>query len=382
MTEAAVPDHVIELDVERSVHTVRDGGHNRWHCDIPPLVRMNPGEVLQADVRDASDAQVFLSEEIDVMAATDLDLIHPLTGPVYINGAQPGDLLEVEIMEIEVDTKGWSSVFHGGGGLMEEHVAEDAGFIWERRGDIITSQDLPGVEVKSRPFLGVIGVAPSEESRREILRQEERVRAAGGSVMPPSPRFAYPDDEFVVRDGLRTNPARPLGGNLDTRDLTAGSRFFIRVDVPGALLSFGDMHMAQGDGESFGTAIETSGTVTLRCHLHKSEALPWVPEYPVLQIDGPVEGRYASTSIICYGMAYDADGNISPKDTNLATQNALLALARYLSAVRGLNDAQAKTVISVAGDLRIPVIVNPPTPVVSASLELTTVSRDARHILP
>ncbi|MQA09035.1 MAG: acetamidase [Pseudonocardiaceae bacterium] len=366
----AATEQWIRLDTEKSLHTARDGGHNRWHPDITPLAHVAPGELIALDVRDASDAQVLGPGEFDVEASTNLDLIHPLTGPIYVDGAEIGDLLEVEIVDIVPDEWGWSSIFPGGGGVMQHHVLTPFGFKWHLENGFATSSQLPGASIPAHPFIGVLGVAPSAERHAAMLARERQVVADGGETPQPSHRFAYPDSENVVNSGLRTNPARETGGNFDTKDLTAGTRFIVPVDVPGALLSLGDVHMAQGDGESFGTAIETRAKILLRCHVMKAKSLRWTPRFPVIKIDKPVPGRHRGPTLMTTGLAYNDDDRISFQNVTLATQNALTQMVEYLVHVHDMSRAEALGLSSLVVDIRVSVIVNPPTPVVSAVLPL------------
>jgi formamidase len=373
---APAGDHLIALDLSKSLAEARDGGHNRWHPAIAPLVRVRPGELVVMDVRDSSDGQVTGDSDRDTEAGTDLDRIHPLTGPIHVEGAEPGDLLDVEIVDLHVDDWGWSGVYPGGGGVMEHAVKEPLVVTWRFGDGRARCAEIPGVSVPARPFIGVIGVAPSEQRLVAIQTREARVVERGGEAFPPLSRFAFPDDVAVATDGLRTTAAREIGGNLDCTDITAGSRFLTLVDVPGALLSLGDCHFAQGDGESFGTAIEVRARVTLRCHVHKAAGLSWRPRFPVIKVDRPVAGRNPGPMVITMGMPLDDAGEIRYHDVTLATQNALMEMAGYLVRTRGLTWNQAFTLATVAGDLRTSVIVNPPSPVVSVALPTTTLERE------
>lgn len=362
--------HRVRLDVHRSLTEVRDGGHNRWHADIEPLRRIKPGEVVELDTRDAGDAQIQSTGEFNVEASTDLDLIHPLTGPFYVEGAEPGDVLEVEIIDIVPNEWGWSSVYPDTGGVMRGTVEQSYGLRWKFEDGLATSSDFPQAKIPVRPFIGNIGVAPSKERHAAILARERKLVEAGVDCPEPSERYAYPPLEPVIKNGLRTIPARELGGNLDAKDLGPGSRFVIRVDVPGALLSLGDVHAAQGDGESFGTAIEIGSRVTIRCHLLKASQLLWTPRFPVIKIDVPIPGRHTGKSIMTMGLAHDENDQVAAHDVTLAAQNALRQMVEYLVCVHKLTQEHAFTLGSVAVDLRISMIQNAPTPLVSAVLPL------------
>lgn len=370
-------DHVVSLDLGASLAETHDGGHNRWHAAIPPLVYAKSGELIVMDVRDSSDKQITGDSERDTETGSDLDIIHPLSGPIHIEGAEPGDLLEVEIVDLIVDDWGWSGVYPGGGGLMEDFVEEPLVAIWHFEDGYARSDQAPGVKVPARPFIGVIGVAPSDERRASIQAREARVEERGGVSFPPVERFAFPDTPVIAREGLRTIQAREIGGNLDTSDITAGSRYLTMVDAPGALLSLGDCHFAQGDGESFGTAIEVKARVALRCHLHRAAGLRWRPAFPVVKADAAVRGG-AGTTVITTGLPVDDDGEIRYHDVTLATRRALAQMVEYLTATRGLTRNEASILVTVSGDLRIPVIANAPSPVVAVALPERTLEQTER----
>ncbi len=373
---AGVSQHV-RLDVTKSLAEGRDGGHNRWHASVPPLLTVQQGELVALDVRDSSDAQVA-EDRLD--AGTDLDRLHPLTGPIHVEGAMPGDLLEVEIVDVAHADRGWSGVYPGGGGVMRDAVREPRVILWSLVDGIGRSEGLPGVAVPADPFIGVIGVAPCEERRAAIAARERRVVERGGEALQPSGRHAMPDDPRVAAEGLRTLPPRELGGNLDARDLTAGSRIYLPVDVPGALLSLGDLHFAQGDGESYGTAIEVSGRVCLRCRVHCAEDVRWSPRFPVIRPAQVAGGRNPRPTLMTLGMPHTDDGEVSYSDVTLATQRALGEMAEYLQAARGYDANDAYAIVTVAGDLRISVIANAPSPVVAVALPLDVLEREERWL--
>src|SRR6185312_2326801 len=205
----------------------------------------------------------------------DLGLGHPLTGPVYVAGAEPGDVLEVELLRYETDDFGTTAVIPGFGYLAD--LFPDPFLVkWEIAGRLARADELPGVAVPEDAFAGVIGVAPSHERLEAFRRREESLRGRGEPVADSMPEGAVPPE---AAEGLRTIPPRELGGNLDIRQLVAGSRLWLPVDVPGSLFSVGDLHFAQGDGEVCGTAIEVAGALTVRFGVHKSGTWPRFPSY-------------------------------------------------------------------------------------------------------
>jgi formamidase len=215
--------------------------------------------------------------------------------------------------------------------------------------------------VPGNPFAGVIGVAPSRERLDEFRRREEALLAAGQSVADESPDSAVPRE---AAGGLRTIPPRETGGNMDIRQLVAGSKLWLPIDVPGALFSIGDLHFAQGDGEVCIAAIETGGSATFRVSIGNPGG--WRPEFPAYEAPPrPERAMFATT-----GIPLDDDGRQGDLDLNLATRRALLELHGWLTATRGLGREEAYVLMSVAAELRVSELVDAPNALVSAALPL------------
>jgi formamidase len=349
----------VELDPVLPLRKQPDRGHNRWHPDIPPIAWIEPGEELTLELRDSLDGQLTReSKHEDVL--TTVPVSHVLTGPVGIHGAERGDVLEIELLGYETDDFGWTAVLPGGG-LVGDLVERPFLAKWQIDGELARSDDLPGVAIPANVFAGVIGVAPSPALMEEALRRERALFEAGGEVRMPEAETAFPP---LAAEGLRTMPPRENGGNLDVRDLVAGSTLLLSVHVPGALLSAGDLHFAQGDGEVSRFAIETNGAVSLRLGLRKAPArrprFAWFVAPP-----RPARACFATT-----GVALDDEGGQGDLDLNLAARRALLEMLDHIEAERGLSREQAMALASVAVELRISEAVNPPNPVVSALLPL------------
>ncbi len=213
-------------------------------------------------------------------------------GPVYVSGAEPGDVLEVELVAYESADFGTTAVIPGFG-FLADLFPEPYVVKWEIAEGFARSEELPGVAVPEELFAGVVGVAPSHERMEAYRRREEALRAQGQAVADPFPDAAVPPE---AADGLRTIPPRETGGNLDVRQLVAGSRLWLPVDVPGALFSIGDLHFAQGDGEVCGTAIEVAGAVTVRLTLLDRPGPR--PRFPSYETPGrPARRSFATTGI-------------------------------------------------------------------------------------
>jgi formamidase len=329
--------------------------HNRWHPDLEPFAEVAPGEEIRLETVDGLDAQLTRESSHADAGRLDLGLGHPLTGPVFVTGAKPGDLLEVELLAYETDDFGTTAVIPGFGYLAD--LFTDPYLVkWEIAGGLARAAELPGVAVPEDAFAGVIGVAPSRERLEAIRRREEALAERGQPVADSLPEGAKPPE---AADGLRTIPPRELGGNLDVRQLVAGSRLWLPVDVPGALFSIGDLHFAQGDGEVCGTAIEVAGAATVRFGLQEGAGSR--SRFPTFETPGrPGRRSFATTGIpIEAGM-----------DLNVAAREALLEMIDHLERTYGFARPAAYALCSACVDLRVSEVVDVPYPVVSALLPL------------
>jgi formamidase len=343
-----------------------DYGHNRWHAGIPPIARIKSGDVVEADTRDGGDVQVTWDSAATDDENFDINRIHPLTGPFYVEDAEPGDLLVVELLDIQADTFGWTGVYPGGGALTRNDVTETLVVKWRVADGVARSEQLPGITVRSTPFVGVIGVAPSEPRRRALVAREEELSRQGIWVQLPNPGQAVPAE--FGNEGLRTAPPREIGGNLDVKDLTAGSRILLNVDVPGALLSLGDIHFAQGDGEAYSTALEMCGRVRFRCRVRKNPA--WRPVNPVIETAATSPVRDGRRYLMTTGLPIDQEGRNHYLDFGISARAALEEMVNYLIKSRGLSRSQAHAVVGVAVDLRLSIVTNAPNGLVAAALPL------------
>ncbi|MFZ5814968.1 MAG: acetamidase/formamidase family protein [Bacillota bacterium] len=293
--------------------------HYQWDRSIPPRLSIASGETVTFSCREASDGHYHPSRTLEEMTQPRQFKGHPLTGPVYIEGAEPGDSLAVEILDLRHKGWGWTvSATHGG--LLQGEF-DFMLKLWELGADGFTELR-PGIRIPIEPFPGIVGVAPAE----------------------PGP---HP-----------TGPPGRHGGNLDIRHLVAGSTLYLPVLVPGALLSAGDCHAAQGDGEVSLTAIEAPMDLTLRIHLRKGVAIP-----------GP---RFKTPSPLTRAdtRGYFATAGIQP-DLMEATKEAIRQMVGHLVQEYGLSREEAYILCSVAVDLKISEVVDAPNWTVSAYLPLS-----------
>ncbi len=279
-----------------------DQTHARFSSTIPPVARVASGAVVEVSTMEASDGQ-FSPESTDADVATlDFDPIHPLTGPVYVEGASPGDVLAVTLLDIQVDDWGWAAIVPGFGYLADRFTepyykafAIEPGATHARFNDRIS--------VPLNPFPGVMAVAPATDSM------------------------------------LTTIPPRANGGNMDNRHIGVGTTVYFPVCVEGALFSIGDTHAAQGDGEVSGTAIEAGMRIRYRVEVLEGGRTPPEPEYET-------EDVYAVTA---FGVTLDE-----------AARKATGYMIDYLVAEHGLTPEEAYMLCSLAGDLKIAEVVDVP----------------------
>jgi formamidase len=364
-----VPRHEIRLDRSRSVWDESHRCHNRWHPDIPPALVCSPGDEVLIETRDAVDGQFTMDSSHADVLTTDRTIVHPLTGPIRIEGAMPGDLLLVEILEVIPGSFGYTAQNPGFGFLADE-FPEPYLVRWNISDGAATSPDLPAITIPADPFMGTMGVAPSRTLLRQITSRERELARRGEDVQLPDPTGAVPGHEPVATEGLRTKPPRENGGNLDVKQAGPGALMLIPVWTEGGLFSLGDAHFAQGDGESCGTAIETLATVRVRLDLRPGEA----SEHglrdvrivsPASRTDSPSRERFMTTGLCVY-----ADEAGHPRDLGLAARNALRNMIDHLSTEYGYSRQQAYAISSVAVDLNVGSVVNSPNYVATASLPL------------
>lgn len=334
-------------------------GHNRWHPDVEPVAIVQPGDVVALEAPLGTGDQIGRESVHEDLLTLDFssDL---LAGPVYVEGAEPGDILAVELLEVEPEDFGFSAILPGFGFLADVFPGPYL-VTWELDGSHARSPELPGIAIPGDPFPGTIGVAPSRELLERVHRREDELAARVGLDLSELSPPAVP---AAAADGLGTLPPREIGGNLDIRHLSRGSRLLLPVHAPGALLSLGDVHFAQGEGEVCGSAIEIGARVTFRVDV--ASAPDWTPRFPAFETSLQPERRYFATT----GISLADDGRNELLDLGLAARRALLELVDYLAATYGFSREAAYVLASVAAELRISQVVDLPNALVSALLPL------------
>jgi len=289
--------------------------HSLWSRDLTPRLEIASGDTVHMECLDASGAQVNPSSTVADFQAIDRTRIHALTGPIAIHGAAPGDTLQVDILDIQHKGWGWTSIINGLG-FLDQRFTEPALFHWQLEADI-TRTLFPAI-LPLRPFCGVMGVAPAEPGK------------------------------------FRTRPPGPFGGNMDVRDLRAGSTLYLPVFNPSALFSAGDAHAAQGDGEVCINGIECPADVTLRFTLHKHRSLagPLIEAAPP-----PAEEPTGSWTVV-----------ESAPDALDAARAATSRMVDLLIDLWQFTPTAAYMLCSVAMDLRLAQVVNLPMTTVAATI--------------
>src|SRR4030095_136361 len=262
----------VEIDRGKRLRDQPTTGHNRFHPDIPPLVTVDQGEEVVLATRDGVDGQLGPGTTEADTAKMEAGAIHPLTGPVFVNGAQPGDVLEVEFLDIVPQPHAFTAIVPGLGCLRDPFTTP---FLvhWQIRDGWATAPKLPGVRIPGAPFMGVSGVAPSAAQVRAWTARENELMGRGGMVFPPDANGAIPARGPAAAEGLRTLPPRENGGNFPRKQPPKDARVrWLPVAAEGALFSRGDGHFAQGDGEVCVTAVEMGATCSVRFRVIKGTA--------------------------------------------------------------------------------------------------------------
>ncbi len=368
-------EHLIAIDPSKPLGEEAETGHNRWHESIEPVVEVDPGDTVVYETRDAVDGQLSSSSTSSDVGNVNLNVVHPLTGPVFVKGAQPGDLLEAKIVAIESDPwDQWGyTVEIPGFGFLREEFDEPYIVHWRLHGnEYAESEQIPGVQIRCNPFPGTFGLAPSAELRGRAEQREAALAERGGFALPPEPADAVPASAPIAAEGLRTIPPRETAGNIDIKQTTPGISILIPVYAEGALVSTGDVHYAQGDCEACGTAIEMRSRVHVRFQVRKGEAeslgiqdLQFFRDDYFASPELAAPKRFFATTGICVRK----DGQNESEDTTVAARNALFNMIRHLEQ-RGYDRRQAYALCSVAVDLRISQTVDVPNILVSALLPL------------
>ncbi|KAB1648767.1 formamidase [Pseudoclavibacter endophyticus] len=366
-----MPENLFPLDATKPFHAQERLGHNRWHPDIPPVATVKPGETFRVECRDWFDGAVGNNESAEDVLTAPFHAGHQLSGPFRVAGAEPGDLLVVDIVDVgPTDSArtgslpgqawGYTGIFapgHGGG-FLHEHFPDAYKAIWDFQDGRASSRHIPGVSFAGAPHPGVMGTAPSAEllarwNKREAALTARRPLRVPPLALPPLPKGALlgavPDEDAarLALEAAQTTPPRENGGNQDIKDLTRGSRVFFPVFVEGANLSVGDLHFSQGDGEiTLCGAIEMGGYVDLHVDLIPGGMTTYRVDGHAIFVPGSEAPRHEDW-ISFSGISVTSDDRQRYLDPYLAYQQACLHAVDYLT-VFGYSREQAYLLLGAA----------------------------------
>jgi formamidase len=368
---------------------------NRYHPAIKPVLSAKPGQFITFETRDALDSDLKIDSVPKDVLAIDLNLVHPLTGPVSIEGAVRGDVLAVTLIDIEPDEYGYTTVVPGFG-FLRDRFPEPYVANWKLTRVDATSDQLPGVRIPFNGFMGTVGVLPGLAEVDAWEAREAQLAKAGGVALPPQPTGALPAAVCGPNGSnkdkcLRTIPPRENGGNMDVKHMVVGTTLLLPCFVDGCGLFIGDVHYAQGDGEVAGTAIEMGAKVTVRTEVRKGMAsmMKAGPHF-----EGGSQLKKLEPDVFHATVAYPLKkaGEVPPQhkylngdkiapltnlseDLTIAARGSLNEMIDWLSKTYGWSPVQAYVYTSVACDLRISNVVDVPNYAVTTICPLENIRK-------
>jgi formamidase len=366
-----MPEIVFPLDSTKKFTDQKYVGHNRWHPDIPANVTVKPGDVFRVDCREWFDGAIHNDDSAEDILHAPLNGVHVLSGPIAVEGAQPGDLLIVDIVDIgpipqedsgPLSGQGWgyTGVFatENGGGFLTEQFPDAYKVIWDFQGQKATSRHIPHVSFTGIVHPGLMGTAPSTALLQKWNAREQALIDTDPTRVPPLALPPLPTDailgnltgrefERAAAEAARTAPPRENGGNQDIKNFTKGTRVFYPVFVPGGNLSMGDLHFSQGDGEiTFCGAIEMGGFIDLHVDLIKGGMETYGVSENAIFMPGNVDPQF-SQWLAFSGTSVTLGGEQRYLDSHLSYQRACLHAIDYLTKF-GYSDIQAYMILGAA----------------------------------
>src|SRR3984893_7120030 len=366
-----MPEVVFPLDSTKKFTDQKYLGHNRWHPDIPANVTVKPGDVFRVDCREWFDGAIHNDDSAEDILHAPLSTVHVLSGPIAVQGAEPGDLLIVDLLDVgpipqedsgPLSGQGWgyTGVFatQNGGGFRTEQCPDAYKFIWDFMGQTATSRHIPRVSFTGIVHPGLMGTAPSAALLRKWNAREAALIATNPNRVPPLALPPLPQDAILgnltgqaftaaAAEAARTAPPRENGGNQDIKNFTKGTRVFYPVFVPGGNLSMGDLHFSQGDGEiTFCGAIEMGGFMDLHVDVIKGGMTKYGIKENAMFMPGLRDPQY-SEWLAFSGVSGDSNGRQHYLDSWLAYQNACNHAIDYLMKF-GYTDIQAYMILGTA----------------------------------
>jgi len=352
---------LLKVDIKAKPET-QDVLHNRWHPDIPMVAWVKPGDEFRVECVDWTGGQIKNDDNAMDIKVVDLSKVHYLTGPIGVVGAEPGDLLKVDILDVGVLPDfdwGFTGLFakENGGGFLTEHYPEARKACWNFSGIYANSRHIPGVEFAGIMHPGLIGCLPDAKLLKEWNTREKALFDTDPGRVPPLAALPYPATAHMGRmdpakakaaamEGARTVPPREHGGNCDIKNLTKGSCIYFPVYQKGGGLSMGDIHFSQGDGEiTFCGAIEMAGYLELRVEVIKNGVAMYGIKNPIFKTS-TLSPSYTNF-LMFEGISVDEAGKQHYLDVHVAYRMACLNAIEYLKKF-GYSGAQAYGILGTA----------------------------------
>ncbi len=352
---------LIKVDLKSAPET-QDCIHNRWHPDLPMVAYVKPGAEFRVECIDWTGGQIHNDNSARDILEVDLSKVHYLSGPIGVEGAEPGDLLVVDILDVgvlEESQWGFTGLFakSNGGGFLDEHYPDARKACWDFHGIYTSSRHIPGVEFAGIMHPGLIGCLPSHDMLSKWNKREKELYDTNPDRVPALATLPYAPTAHMGKMtgsaaaeaaavGARTVPPREHGGNCDIKDLTRGSKVYFPVYVNGGGLSMGDIHFSQGDGEiTFCGAIEMAGYLDLRVSLIKGGMAKYGVLNPIFQ-SSPMQPNYTS-HLIFEGISVDEKGKQYYLDPHVAYRQACLNAIEYMKKF-GYTGEQAYAILGTA----------------------------------
>ena len=354
-----MPETLIKVDLTQSAYD-NDMVHNRWHPDIPMVATVKPGDDFIVETYDWTGGFIKNNDSADDVRDIDLSIVHFLSGPIGVKGAEPGDLLVVDLLDVgpvKESLWGFNGFFSkkNGGGFLTDHFPLAQKSIWDFKGMFTSSRHIPGVNFAGLIHPGLIGCLPDRAMLDQWNAREQALidsDPTAGLANPPSPGTAHMGRmtgearDRAAAEAARTVPPREHGGNCDIKDLSRGAKVYFPVYVDGAGLSVGDLHFSQGDGEiTFCGAIEMAGWVHMKVTLIKGGMAKYGIKNPIFK-PSPIVPTY-NDYLIFEGISVDEAGKQYYLDVNVAYRQACLNAIEYLKKF-GYSGAQAYSILGTA----------------------------------
>ncbi len=357
-----MPETLIKVDLSKAPEEQSAVIHNRWHPDIPMTTWVKPGAEFRVECVDWTGGQIANNNSAIDIRDVDLTKVHYLSGPIGVEGVEPGDLLVVDILDLGTLAEsewGFTGLFakENGGGFLTDHYPDARKACWDFHGIYTTSRHIPKVRFAGIMHPGLIGCLPSADLLAQWNKREADLVATNPERVPPLAALPYAPTAVMggmkgaaaaaaAKEGARTVPPREHGGNCDIKNLSRGSKVYFPVYVKGGGLSMGDIHFSQGDGEiTFCGAIEMAGYIDIHVDVIKGGMAKYGVTNPIFQ-PSPMEPRY-SNYLIFEGISVDEAGKQYYLDAHVAYRRACLNAIEYMKKF-GYTGEQAYAILGTA----------------------------------